>query len=213
VDDTVNAQNHADLSTPGTPLLDLSWPPPDASPATQPDLTTPLPKRVFVTSTLYDANLGGLAGADAKCQERAAASGLGGIYKAWLSDANGNTPALRLTRSSGPYVLVTGVLLADNWNALTTRTLQHTIDTTELGVAAGAATTSACGATSVWTDSFEDGTLFSGTETCLDWTDATGVASSWGDWTSQVHWSSNCNGGNTAAIGCGSLNALYCFEQ
>src|SRR5207248_2675590 len=43
-------------------------------------------KRVFVTSVMYDGNLGGLAGADAKCQARATAASLSGTYKAWLSD-------------------------------------------------------------------------------------------------------------------------------
>ena len=35
-------------------------------------------KRIFVTSTTYDGNLGGLAGADAKCAARGAAAGLSG---------------------------------------------------------------------------------------------------------------------------------------
>jgi hypothetical protein len=41
--------------------------------------------KVFVTSTTYNGNLGGLAGADAICQARANAGGLSGTYKAWLS--------------------------------------------------------------------------------------------------------------------------------
>lgn len=45
-------------------------------------------KRVFVTSTSYNGNLGGLAGADTKCQIRADAAGLGGVWKAILSDNN-----------------------------------------------------------------------------------------------------------------------------
>lgn len=44
-------------------------------------------KRVFVTSTTYDGNLGGLAGADAKCQARANAATLGGTWKAILGDS------------------------------------------------------------------------------------------------------------------------------
>jgi hypothetical protein len=43
------------------------------------------PKRIFLTSTVYDGNLGGLAGADAKCQARADAAQLGGTWKAILS--------------------------------------------------------------------------------------------------------------------------------
>src|SRR5215212_6677746 len=44
------------------------------------------PCSVFLSSITYDGNLGGLSGADAKCQGLAAVAGLPGIYKAWLSD-------------------------------------------------------------------------------------------------------------------------------
>jgi len=43
---------------------------------------------IFVTSTLYDGNLGGLAGADAACAARATAAGLGGTWIAWLSTSS-----------------------------------------------------------------------------------------------------------------------------
>jgi hypothetical protein len=44
-------------------------------------------KKVFLTSQEYTGNLGGLAGADAKCQALADAAGIGGTFKAWLSDS------------------------------------------------------------------------------------------------------------------------------
>ena len=47
-------------------------------------------RKVFVTSIGYDGNLGGLAGADAKCMTRAAAGNLSGTYKAWLSSSTVN---------------------------------------------------------------------------------------------------------------------------
>ena len=47
-----------------------------------------MPNYVFVTSTAHRGGaLGGLAGADAICQERADAAGLPGTYRAWLSSA------------------------------------------------------------------------------------------------------------------------------
>lgn len=46
-------------------------------------------KRIFVTSIGYDGNLGGEAGADAKCQTRADAANRGGTFKAWLLDGTG----------------------------------------------------------------------------------------------------------------------------
>ncbi|MCA9638983.1 MAG: DUF4215 domain-containing protein, partial [Myxococcales bacterium] len=79
-------------------------------------------RRVFVTSTLYQGNLGGLAGADAKCQARAQAAGLPGTFLAWLSD-NTNNPNTRFTKSMGPYVLVNGTKIANNYTDLTDGTL------------------------------------------------------------------------------------------
>ena len=88
---------------------------------------------VFVTSTSYDGNLGGLAGADAKCQDQADAAGLTGTFKAWLSDAKGS-PSTRFTRSAGaPYVLVDGTVIADNYAGLTSGSLEHPINQTETG--------------------------------------------------------------------------------
>ena len=46
-------------------------------------------KRAFVTSTNYNGNLGGLSGAHAKCQERAAAAGLTGQWKALIGSGTG----------------------------------------------------------------------------------------------------------------------------
>jgi len=43
--------------------------------------------RVFVTSSSWNGNLGGLSGAGAKCQQAADAAGLGGTWVAWLSDS------------------------------------------------------------------------------------------------------------------------------
>ncbi|MBX3041429.1 MAG: hypothetical protein KF789_12045 [Bdellovibrionaceae bacterium] len=43
-------------------------------------------KNFFVTSQRYSGNLNGTAGADLKCQLAATTAGLGGTYKAWLSD-------------------------------------------------------------------------------------------------------------------------------
>lgn len=50
------------------------------------------PSYVFVTSTLHDGNLGGLAGADAVCNQRAAGN-LPGTYTAWLSTASDSVEA------------------------------------------------------------------------------------------------------------------------
>jgi hypothetical protein len=61
---------------------------------------SPPPNIVFVTSTSYAPNLGGLAGADAICAARATAGGLAGTYKAWLSTSTVNAKD-RLGTASG----------------------------------------------------------------------------------------------------------------
>jgi len=100
------------------------------------------PCRVFVSSTLYDGNLGGLDGADAKCQGLANAAGLPGIYKAWLSDST-NSPVSRFVPSSGPYRLVNGTTIAANFTDLTDGTLLAPITVTETG--------GGVGTTDIWT--------------------------------------------------------------
>lgn len=44
-------------------------------------------QRLFLTSTTYNGNLGGLSGADVKCQNEARAAGLRRTYKAFLSSS------------------------------------------------------------------------------------------------------------------------------
>jgi hypothetical protein len=82
--------------------------------------TLPPTKIVFISSRTYAGNLGGLAGADAKCQELARAAGLSGTYKAWLSDGKGANPITRFTHNPGPYKLRNGLKVANSWNELIT---------------------------------------------------------------------------------------------
>jgi hypothetical protein len=50
----------------------------------------PAGKRIFTTEATFDGDLGGLAGADEKCQTAADAEALGGTWKAWISDSTSN---------------------------------------------------------------------------------------------------------------------------
>ena len=77
--------------------------------------------------------MGGLVGADAACQQRAAVAGLTGTYKAWLADAT-SSPATRLTHHLGPYQLTTGVIIAQGWSDLTDGNLANKIDRDEHAV-------------------------------------------------------------------------------
>lgn len=62
------------------------------------------PQYVFVTRGVYDANMGGIAGADSRCQLSAGGAGLKGVYRAWISDSN--TDAKTRITGSGPWLEV-----------------------------------------------------------------------------------------------------------
>ncbi len=70
----------------------------------------PVPHLVFVTSTTTTGALGGLAGADARCQTLAASVGLGGTYRAILADEN-QSVFQRIT-IGGPVRNLQGTVLA-----------------------------------------------------------------------------------------------------
>lgn len=177
---------------------------------------------VFVTSTTYTGNLGGLAGADQKCMDRAAAampSPLPGTFKAWMSDSATSAAAHVTTHGTLPYVLVDGTtVVAADWSALTSANgaqVQNMITMDENGntVPGTSDTCSGFGGHYVWTNSNDDGTLYTGAGTCQDLTSAlngdtgnTGSASTnQGD---TKWWSSWCNGQS-----CDSLASLYCLQQ
>ncbi len=88
--------------------------------------------RIFVTSELYWGDLGGLAGADAKCQSLADKAGLTGTFKAWLGTFE--VPAIdRLYQSPGRYKRVDGVVVADNFEQLMNGPLQAHVTIAETG--------------------------------------------------------------------------------
>lgn len=62
--------------------------------------------RIFITSSFYTGNLGGLAGADEKCQEAADDAGLTRTYQAILStEATDSSANARLSISGDIYVV------------------------------------------------------------------------------------------------------------
>ena len=87
---------------------------------------------VFVTSLTSKGDLGGLAGADARCQSMAEGAGLTGTYLAWLSTKY-TDPAERFTQDDRPFILVDGTVVASGWDELTSGALQHAITLTETG--------------------------------------------------------------------------------
>ena len=173
---------------------------------------------VFVTDGIFTGNLGGVAGADDKCQIAADAAGLPGVYKAWIAGTDPlSAPATRFTQAPSAYILPPGVApgalgqVADDWADLTDGTIDQLIDVSELGfminngvltnVAADGSQKSSDPLRScqdwTWEGGEEFGLPFIGltTSTTESWTDAGDTCCSGG-----------CSVGNP-------IWALYCFGQ
>jgi cysteine-rich repeat protein len=158
---------------------------------------------VFITSELYQGfALGGFYGADLRCQGLAAKAGLPRFltFKAWLSTSN-TAAADRLLHSRGRYVLVNGLVVAHDWDALTSGTLINPIVVDEGSLTRDDA---------VWTGTLASGQPAFGSEFCGDWDDESAVTkdgpagyslSTDGWWSFYDH------------IGCANEVRLYCIEQ
>ena len=72
-----------------------------------------IPHLAFITNETFDGDLGGIAGADALCQNAADNAGLGGSWEAWIASTGDipSTPAYRFTFSPYGYELIDGRLL------------------------------------------------------------------------------------------------------
>jgi cysteine-rich repeat protein len=160
------------------------------------------PKRVFVTSTAWNGNLGGVAGAKAKCQARANALNLGGTWDAWVSN-NTSTPSSRFIKSITRYARLDGLEVAQTWGDLTDGSIDVPININELKAMVGQA--------DVWTGTSSNGTSLE--EDCSGWTAGGGFGvigyegrnnATNADWT---------NTGLFAASNCSTVQRLYCFEQ
>jgi hypothetical protein len=154
--------------------------------------------RIFLTNTFQAADLGGTAGADELCAAQAAAANLEGDFKAWLSTAS-SPVSDRLTHASGPYVLVDGTLVANDWDDLVDGSLIARIDRDANGeLLVG----------DVWT-----GTLVTGAPYLDD--DCEAFTSSAGDRTALCGASASVTATWTQNItpACSTALRLYCIEQ
>jgi len=167
---------------------------------------------VFASSVPYDGNLGGLSGADAKCQTLATAAGLSGAFKAWLSDST--TPASqRLTHASTPYVLVDSTVVANDWAGLTSGTLLHAINLDENGQTPAAGTYKCTSDPTVWTHTDTTGAILTNTGHCSDWSSTTATTTSAGSsvYKASPFWTNACQLGGAGV--CAKTASLYCLEQ
>ncbi len=179
-------------------------------PPFSPKVCRDAPHLVFVTSQTYNGDvLGGTVepfrGDDFKCNELASAAGLPGIYKAWVVDNSATGKqivALRFFRSSGPYVLVDGTIVAVDWDDLTDGSLLAPINVNEKGEIVSV---------EVWSNVATDGTVLgnASADGCSSWlsnlptdTGRTGLSTETGpSWT------------NHSSDTCEQPKALYCFGQ
>jgi len=187
----------------------------------------------FVTSaTSATGNLGGLAGADARCQSLAAAVGQGAkTWRAYLSvehdPANGNGPTDARNRiGNGPWFNANGVMLARDLTELHARHGEASIFLDERGqqIPGQWAGSPPPVQHDILTGSTADGRLMPGL-TCADWTsdstslaaqvghsdglgpggDPSGTFSSW----NSSHANQNC--ANTVPRG--GAGRIYCFAR
>jgi len=187
--------------------------------------------RFFVSSaTSTTGNLGGLAGADSRCQSLAASAGLGGkTWRAYLSverdAANGNRATNARDRiGTGPWTNVNGETVAQNLSDLHARRGDAAIFITERGERINGQWSGSPSPVEhdILTGSNQDGTLLTGM-TCADWTsdstslaaqvghadglgpggDTSGTLSSW----NSAHANQSC--ANTAPRG--GAGRIYCF--
>lgn len=196
-------------ATPTNTPIPTSIPTPTPIPPTSTPTPTPSFMYVFTTSTRYDGNLGGLSGADVKCQERAQAAGLPGTYKAWLSD-NSYSPSTRMNQYAQEYKRTDGIRIADNWQGLVNSTstpLQNKINRDEFNQPIPAPNPDT-GSFVVWTATNPEGTANIG-NSCNSWTNSTtSYNGNFGD--------TNCVNScwtKAAYLNCAYTLRLYCIQQ
>jgi hypothetical protein len=147
-------------------------------------------------------NLGGLAGADAICQDAADDAGLTGTWTAWLSTTDepgpGGSPGIdaRDRIRDGRYELVDETVIADDKDDLTDGFLKAPISLNERGEEELA---------KVWTGTDADGT---GTDAnCSNWTSSSEVATPGSSGDISSDWTNV-----TAPTSCDQTDFhLYCF--
>ncbi|MFH1450709.1 MAG: DUF1554 domain-containing protein, partial [archaeon] len=112
---------------------------------------------MFVSSAIFNGNLGGLTGADAKCQQIADAAGISGTWMALLGDA---TTKAKDRIPDMMYTRMDGTVLALNKADLFDGSINLKLDLDELG--------NEVYADRVWTGSNADGSTTS--TNCQSWT-------------------------------------------
>ncbi len=174
----------------------------EESPVAPTEASASLDRILFVSSATYTGAIGGVSEADQACTDLATAAGLVGIYRAWLSDGAGRSPAGTFTRGDAPFVMTSGVRVADHWADLTDGTINNPIVIDESGNLPDTVPM-------VWTGTGASGQPASSGATCGDWTDGSSAA------TGQVGVFDAIGTGWTASppAACDAPGRIYCFQQ
>ena len=165
---------------------------------------------VFVTSQKFSGNLGGVQGANSKCNVLATAAGLPGAgkYRAWLS-SDTDAPFDSFFQSNLPYRRPDGTLVADSWSDLVSGGLGAPISVSETGVSIGGGANDCSSLDKlVWTNTGPAGTLDNEAH-CDGWTVAQALIKGGAGNLGNINfgWTDLCQ------LGCSSMARLYCFEQ
>jgi hypothetical protein len=171
------------------------------------NVTTKTPRKVFISSASYTGAIGSVAAADSDCATLAAAAGLSGSFKAWISVTTASDdPNTRFIHNTIPYQDVSGTTIANNWTGLVSGTLVNGISKNESGASVTAGT-------SVWTNTTITGTATSSgssTSNCSGWTSALSARNAPVGATGSPNnpWTASGTAAcNTAAV------RIYCFQQ
>lgn len=184
-----------------TPSATAATPTPTITP-TPTATATPDFNRVFVTSTLQAGDFGGLAGADLICAQRAAAAGLPGMYRAWLSTSTVNAIS-RLDTARG-FVRIDGKPFANSAADIAANRIFHPMRIDESGVDVSSGISPGASTLTVFTGTLGDGTVAS--DTCDDYTSTSGNARRGEVSGGPVTWTARQNSN------CSTTRRLYCFQ-
>jgi hypothetical protein len=154
------------------------------------------PVTAFVTSTTYNGNLGGLAGADAKCQARADAAALPDTYLAWIRTSSDTTRTINRWTGNN-FALVTGTQFAINYDVLVNVSVHSPpLNRDEIG-------NTVPNGSSVWTGGGSTG----GGNHCSDWASSSGAQTGTRGTVAVPDWETG------SAMPCNQPARLYCFKQ
>lgn len=159
-------------------------------------------KIVFLSSISYTGNLGGVVGADAKCNNLASDAGLKGNFKAWLSDSTGS-PSTSFTKSTYVYRLPDGNIIAHDWTDLTDGSIVNKINKCEDG--------SSYTKEYVWSNTQPNGVRENSVDSCDNWT--TESDTSMGRFATPQHNTNSLWSLDTSDDGCNYSKHIICFQQ